>query len=105
VGIAAAAKYIDGSQYKGKVQVTGLGLPSQMKTFVNDGTVKQFGLWDPSMLGYLGIYAAAEKISGADLTTAGVTAGGQTYKLDDKGVVIVGPPQVFNKQNISNFNF
>src|SRR5262245_15620281 len=105
VGIAAAAKYISGSSYKGKVQVTGLGLPSQMKPFVEDDTVKQFGLWDPSMLGYLGIYAAAQKISGVDLMTAGVTAGGKNYELGDKGVVIVGPPQVFNKDNINNFNF
>jgi len=105
VGIAASAKYIDSSSYKGKVQVTGLGLPSQMKSFVNDGTVKEFGLWDPSKLGYLGIYAAAEKISGANLASTGVTAGGQTYKLDGQGVVIVGPPQVFNKDNIDQFQF
>lgn len=104
VGIAAAAKYISGSSYKGKVQVTGLGLPSQMKAFVKDGTVKQFGLWDPGMLGYLGIYAAAEKKSGMDLTS-GVTAGGKTYPLDSKGVVIVGPPQVFDASNIDQFNF
>ena len=104
VGIAAAAKYIDGSSYKGKVQVTGLGLPSQMRPFVQDGTVKQFGLWDPSMLGYIGIYAAAEKASGTDIASK-VTAGGKDYAPDSKGVVIVGPPQVFNKENIDDFKF
>lgn len=105
VGIREAAKYISGSQYKGKVQVTGLGLPSEMKSYVKDGTVKTFGLWDPGMLGYLGIYAAAQKASGADLTAAGITAGGKSYKLDKDGVAVVGPPQDFNAQNIDQFNF
>src|SRR3954447_7440442 len=34
VGIAAAARYIGGSSYKGKVAVTGLGLPNQMRQYV-----------------------------------------------------------------------
>jgi len=105
VGVAAAAKYISGSQYKGKVQVTGLGLPSEMKAYVTDGTVKTFGLWDPGMLGYLGVYAAGLKASGADVKTAGITAGGKSYTLDKDGVVVVGPPQDFNAQNIDQFKF
>jgi rhamnose transport system substrate-binding protein len=105
VGVAAAAKYISGSQYKGKVQVTGLGLPSEMKAYVTDGTVKTFGLWDPGMLGYLGVYAAGLKASGADVKAAGVTAGGKSYPLDKDGVVVVGPPQDFNAQNIDQFKF
>ena len=56
-----------------------------MKAYVKDGTVKYFGLWDPGMLGYLGVYAAAEKASGADLA-AGFTAGGTDYKPDSTGV-------------------
>jgi len=104
VGIAATAKYISGSQYKGKVQVTGLGLPSECKAYVEDGTIKYFGLWDPGMLGYLGVYAAAEKASGIDISTT-VTANGKDYAVDKDGVVIVGPPQEFNKENINDFKF
>jgi rhamnose transport system substrate-binding protein len=105
VGVRETAKYIDGSQYKGKVQVTGLGLPSEMKAYVKDGTVKEFGLWDPSMLGYLGVYAAAEQASGDDVKTGGVIAGGKSYKPGGDGVVIVGPPVKFTADNIDNFNF
>jgi len=104
VGVAAAAKYISGSQYKGKVQVTGLGLPSEMKAYVKDGTVKSFGLWDPGMLGYLGVYAAATKASGTDLT-GGLTAGGKTYTPDSGGVLVVGPPQEFTASNVDQFAF
>ncbi|MDQ1308725.1 MAG: substrate-binding protein [Actinomycetota bacterium] len=104
VGVAAAAKYISGSQYKGKVQVTGLGLPSEMKAYVKDGTVKSFGLWDPGMLGYLGVYAAATKASGGNPAT-GLTAGGKSYTADKDGTVVVGPPQEFTADNVDQFAF
>jgi rhamnose transport system substrate-binding protein len=104
VGIAAAAQYLSGSQYKGKVALTGLGLPSQMKAYVKDGTVKTFGLWDPAMLGYLGVYAAANVASKIDIG-GGFEAGGKQYKLEDKNQVTVGPPQEFTAQNIDSFNF
>jgi rhamnose transport system substrate-binding protein len=104
VGIAAAGQYLSGSQYKGKVALTGLGLPSQMKAYVKDGTVKTFGLWDPAMLGYLGVYAAADVASGIDIAK-GFEAGGKKYTPEDKGLVTVGPPQEFTAQNIDSFNF
>ena len=44
-----------------------------MKTYVLDGTVKAFELWNPSNLGYLAGYAAAQAASGTDITTAGAT--------------------------------
>ncbi len=104
VGVAAAAQYLSGSQYKGKVALTGLGLPSQMKAYVKDGTVKTFVLWDPAMLGYLGVYAAANVASKIDIS-GGFEAGGKKYSLEDKNQVTVGPPQEFNAQNIDSFNF
>ena len=56
---AAAARYISSSSYKGKVAVTGLGLPNQMREYVKDDTVKKFALWNPADLGYLAAYAGA----------------------------------------------
>ncbi|MBO2451013.1 rhamnose ABC transporter substrate-binding protein [Actinomadura barringtoniae] len=108
VGIAAAARYISGSKYKGKVAVTGLGTPDQMRKFVKDGTVKQFALWNPKDLGYLASYAAAALSSG-QITGAQ----GQTFKagkLGDRtigadGEVILGPPTVFDAKNIDEFHF
>jgi rhamnose transport system substrate-binding protein len=104
VGVAATAKYLSGSEYKGKVQVTGLGLPSEMKAYLKDGTAKTVGLWDPGMLGYLGVYAAVNASSGNDLA-AGFEAGGTSYTPDGDGVVIVGPPQEFTADNVDQFSF
>ena len=57
VGIAATARYLSTSEYKGKVALTGLGLPNEMRPFVKDGTVDEFALWDPAQLGYVAAYA------------------------------------------------
>ncbi len=54
VGVAAAARYLSGSTYKGKVQLTGLGTPNQMRAYIKDGTVKSFALWNPADLGLPG---------------------------------------------------
>ncbi|MEU8344518.1 monosaccharide ABC transporter substrate-binding protein, CUT2 family [Actinomadura meyerae] len=108
VGIAAAARYISGSKYKGKVALTGLGTPDQMRKFVKDGTVKEFELWDPKNLGYLSSYAAAALASGQITGAQGekFTAG----KLGEReiganGEVILGPPTVFDAKNIDQYHF
>ena len=59
VGISSAAQYLSTSKYKNKVELTGLGLPSQMKKYVLNGTVKKFALWNPENLGYLAGYAVS----------------------------------------------
>lgn len=108
VGIAASARYISGSKYKGKVVLTGLGTPNQMRKFVKDDTVEKFALWDPKNLGYLASYAAASLSSGQITGAEGEKfkagkLGERTIGKD--GEVILGPPTVFDKSNIDQFNF
>lgn len=108
VGIAAAARYISSSSYKGKVVVNGLGTPNQMRKYVKDGTVEQFSLWDPKKLGYLGAYAAAALASGQITGAEGEKFKAGTlgeYTIGKDGEVILGPPTVFDKDNIDDFNF
>ena len=110
VGISTAAQYL--STHKDvKVQLTGLGLPSQMKPYIKDGTVKGFMLWNPRDLGYLAGYAAASLASGIvelkdGATFTGGKLGSYTIKIDDTGAsIILGPPTVFDASNIDQFNF
>jgi rhamnose transport system substrate-binding protein len=108
VGIAAAARYLQGSDYKGRVMLTGLGTPNQMREFVKDGTVKEFALWDPGKLGQLAAYAGAAVASDIITGTEGekFTAGDLgEYTVGADGVIILGPPQRFNAENIDQFNF
>jgi rhamnose transport system substrate-binding protein len=55
-GIPACAKVLQTRRLTGKVKLTGLGLPSTMKEFVDDGTCESFALWNPPYEGYLAIY-------------------------------------------------
>ena len=108
VGISAAARYLSGSPYKGKVALTGLGTPNQMRQFVKDGTVQAFALWNPEDLGYLAAYAAGALASGqisgkeGEKFSAG-RLGQRTVGKD--GVIVLGPLTVFDKSNIDKFNF
>jgi rhamnose transport system substrate-binding protein len=108
VGVAAAARYLSSSEYKGKVALTGLGTPNQMRKFVQDGTVKSFALWDPSKLGYLATYAAAALASGQITGASGekFKAGDLgEYTVGEKGELVLGPPTEFTKDNIDQFDF
>ncbi len=111
VGIAAAAKVVQDAKLSDKVKVTGLGLPNDMKAFVADGTTPEFGLWSVPDLGSLAYAVAAKLISGEIKGTEGETFtvkglnGDKPFTIGPKGVVILGPPYVFNKDNVNNFNF
>jgi rhamnose transport system substrate-binding protein len=108
VGVAAAARYLSSSQYKGKVALTGLGKPNQMREFVKDGTVKAFALWSPADLGYLAAYAGAALASGIITGKEGEKfAAGKlgNYTVGADGVVVLGTPTVFDAANIDKFNF
>ena len=108
VGIAATARYLSTSNYKGTVALTGLGLPNEMRPFVKDGTVTAFALWDPAQLGYVAAFAGKAL---ADGTITG--AEGDTFEAGDlgerevgaDGIVIVGPPTTFNADNIDDYDF
>ena len=108
VGIAAAAGVLDTSQYRGKVQLTGLGTPMSLKKFVDDGTIQGFELWDPSKLGYLAAYAATNVASKKTTAAQGqsFTAGKLgSYTVGADNTIVLGPPLVFTKANINQFNF
>jgi rhamnose transport system substrate-binding protein len=108
VGIAAAAAVLDTAKYRGKVKLTGLGTPDEMKKYVADGTVTKFVLWNPANLGYLAAYAAVELASGTITGAAGQSfSAGKlgSYTVGADNTVLLGPPTVFTSANIGNFNF
>jgi rhamnose transport system substrate-binding protein len=108
VGVVAAAEAVDTPQYKGKIQVTGLGTPLSMKKYVLDGSVPRFELWSPANLGYLAAYAASAIASGSlkAQTGSSFTAGKLGhFTVGAENTVILGPPLVFTKANISQYDF
>jgi rhamnose transport system substrate-binding protein len=108
VGVAAAARYLSTSPQKGKLKLTGLGFPNQMRKFVENGTLEEFQLWVPKDVGYLAGYAAVALASGVITGKEGekFTAGrlGE-YTIGKICVIVLGPLSTFNADNIDEFDF
>jgi rhamnose transport system substrate-binding protein len=86
---------------KGQVFSTGFALPSTMKSYLDDGTSKQFALWNPTDFGYLATYAGVLKKCGAIQGTDGetFTAGRLGERtIGTGGEVDLGVPLFFTKE-------
>ena len=60
VGIVAAAQAVSDAGKIGEVNVTGLGLPSEMAGAIESGASKSFAIWNPIDLGYAATMIAYE---------------------------------------------
>jgi rhamnose transport system substrate-binding protein len=108
VGIAAAARYLSDSPFKGKVKLTGLGFPNELREYVKNGTIEAFALWDVEALGALAAYTAKALVDGdikgeeGDTFEAGDLG---SFEVDANKTVLLGDPTVFNAENIDDFDF
>jgi rhamnose transport system substrate-binding protein len=108
VGILAAAQVVDAAHKIGKVFVTGLGTPLEMKKYILNGTSPEVILWNPANLGYLAAYAAVNLASKAITSATGqsFTAGKLgKYTVGAKATILLGPTTVFTKANVGQFSF
>lgn len=108
VGVAAAGRVLSQANKCSSVILTGLGLPSQMRSYVKSGCVKKVGLWSEFDFGYLAAYVAHDVLAGKLTGKAGETLtagklGSRTVGPDQ--TVILSPPLVFTKANIDNYHF
>lgn len=112
VGVAAAARYLSTSEFKGKVALTGLGTPNDMREYVENETVTSFALWNPEDLGILASYTAKalldEDITGKKgdtFSAKGLSSDTTKFTVGADGVITLGEPFVFDKDNIDDFDF
>ena len=104
VSLPAAAKAVQDANRSKQVYVTGLGLPSQMKDYVSSGAVEKFALWDAVDLGYLTVHVAKRLHEGS--LKPGVYDMGRLKGVRiENGQAILGPPVVFDKDNLDQFEF
>lgn len=104
VALPGVAEAVKQAGKTGQVYVTGLSLPSTVKSYVKEGTVPQFVLWSPRDLGYLTVYAAQGVVERS--LEAGTRDFGRLKGIRIAGdEVILGPPFVFDAKNIDQFNF
>jgi rhamnose transport system substrate-binding protein len=100
----AAAKAVRDAGKSGRVHVTGVSLPSAMREYVADGTVQKFVLWSPVDLGYLTVHAAV-LLHGGKLAPGEQAIGRLQGIRVSPGEVLLGPPKVFDRENIGQFDF
>ncbi len=110
VGIAAAGKVLTDKGLKGKVFLTGLGLPSEMATYIENGVCPYMFLWNPIDVGYLGAYTGTALVKGTitgkagDKFKAGRLGNYTVVKAADGGTeILLGPPFKFDKANIAEW--
>lgn len=108
VGMLAAGKVLQDK--KSEVKLTGLGLPSEMAPFIEDGTCPWMYLWNPVDIGYLAGYTMDALVKGTINGDVGGTfdAGelGEkkiTEAADNGTEVMLGDPFKFDSENIAEW--
>jgi rhamnose transport system substrate-binding protein len=107
VAFPGAADAITQANLIGKIAVVGLSTPNQMKPFVKNGAVKDVILWNPVDLGYLAAYVMCASVDGTLKPGATELEAGKLGKVKviNGSQILLGPPKVFNKENIDQFDF
>lgn len=102
VGVAAAANAIQDEGKVDQVELTGLGLPSEMQQYVEDGVCKQMALWNPVDLGYTSTYILNGLLADESATSIDAARMG-TIEIPADGNAVMGEPFVFTAENIATF--
>jgi ABC-type sugar transport system substrate-binding protein len=104
VALPAVAEAVHQAGRASAVTVTGLSLPSTVKPYVENGTIARFVLWNPVDLGYLTVHVARQLAAGP--LEPGPGRFGRLKGVEVKGTeVILGPPMVFDRSNVDQYDF
>ena len=106
VGILAASQAVTDAGKIGEINVTGLGLPSEMAGAVASGATKSFAIWNPIDLGYAATMISYNLVKGNAKAEAGAEIGmGRmgAAKLDDGNEAAMSDPFTYDASNIDQF--
>ena len=105
IGIRSGAKAIVDGGLVGKVFITGLGLPSEMKDYVLKGACDTFAIWNPVDYGYASTMIMIGLLNGGDAKPGSSVKMGRMgeTKIGDDGQAAMAEPFVFDKSNVEQF--
>lgn len=105
VGILAASQAVTDAGKIGQVNVTGLGLPSEMAGAVDSGATISFAIWNPIDLGYAATMLAYNINKGAATGEGAQIPMGRmgAATLDANGEAAMSDPFTYDKSNIDQF--
>ena len=107
VATPASAEAVTQAGQCGKIAVVGLATPNAMKPYVEKDCVKSVVLWNPVDLGYAATYVLRAVADGKLQPGATDVAAGKLGNLQvvNGSEILLGPPFVFTKANIGEFDF
>ncbi|OYU20432.1 MAG: rhamnose ABC transporter substrate-binding protein [Rhodobacteraceae bacterium PARR1] len=105
VGILAASQAVTDAGKIGAINVTGLGLPSEMAGAVASGATKSFAIWNPIDLGYAATMLAYNISNGAKAEPGASIPMGRmgAATLDDNNEAAMSDPFTYDASNIEQF--
>lgn len=106
VGILAASQAVADAGRIGEINVTGLGLPSEMAGAVASGATKSFAIWNPIDLGYAATMIAFNLSQGKATAEPGaqIPMGRMGVAvLDDNNEAAMSDPFTYDASNIDAF--
>ncbi|MCC5965577.1 MAG: rhamnose ABC transporter substrate-binding protein [Natronohydrobacter sp.] len=106
VGILAACQAVSDAGKIGEINVTGLGLPSEMAGCVESGATKSFAIWNPIDLGYTATmiaHALATRAATAEPGAEIPTGRMGSVTLDDTTSAAMSDPFTYDASNIDQF--
>jgi rhamnose transport system substrate-binding protein len=106
VGILAACQAVSDAGRIGEINVTGLGLPSEMAGCVESGATRSFAIWNPIDLGYSAAMIAHALASGEATAEPGaeIPMGRMgSVTLDDATTAAMSDPFTYDASNVADF--
>jgi len=106
VGILAACQAVSDAGRIGEINVTGLGLPSEMAGCVESGATQSFAIWNPIDLGYSATMIAHALASGEATAEPGaeIPMGRMgSVTLDDTTTAAMSDPFTYDASNVADF--
>ncbi|MDI9635267.1 substrate-binding domain-containing protein [Kamptonema cortianum] len=107
VATPAAADAVTQAGECGNIAVVGLATPNAMRPYVESGCVQSVVLWNPVDLGYAAVYVMRAVVDGTLVPGDTEVEAGRlgTLQIVNGSEVLLGPPFVYNMDNIDEFDF
>lgn len=106
VALPGVAEAVQQLGVEDDVVVTGAGTPNDNRQYVEEGTIEEFLLWNPIDLGYLSVQVANAQVND-EMPNSGTFEAGRLGEVEviSEDQVLLGPPLVFNEENIDDYDF
>jgi ABC-type sugar transport system substrate-binding protein len=106
--VPGSAEAIKRTGKAGKIALTGNTTPGPMKTYLKEGILESFFLWDPRQLGDLTVRVAVALVEGQPLK-AGISVNGSSPLVfspsEPSTIIMTAEPLKFTKQNIDQYDW